>query len=183
MDDDVIARMRKEEAALARKLKAVRDVLLAYGDDVETGVHTPPRTAKAFAKETSSSDSGKKRIDAFGRYGQMIVATSMSVILESEGPVRTREIVTALDRLGVKITGENHINAVGALLSRSADIVSHGKAGWTLENSDRAREIVSAYAYKKTEASIETTDAPEAASEGVAPPVEASSNPNLWPGA
>ena len=158
MDDDIIARMRGEEADLSRKLKAVRDLLVAYGQDVGTPHVSLPATAikvgpPRAAAAASSRD--KVGIDGFGPYGKGIVATAMAAMLDSPDNLKTRAIVEFLEARNVAITGENKVNAVGALLSRSSDIASHGKAGWSLVSDDRAKEIVSQYAHKENEPSEE----------------------------
>lgn len=168
MDHDIITRMRIEEADLSRKLKAVRDLLAAYGQEVGTAnVNLPaaavtPSAGPARAHATSSRE--KVGIDGFGSYGRRIVATSMMAILMSTGPVKTREIVEFLESMDVAITGENKVNAVGALLSRSSDIVSHGKGGWTVADDAQARDIVSEHAFKENEAPVaDAADASETA--------------------
>lgn len=164
MDGDVIARMQQEEAELSKKLKAVRDLLAAYG--VAARVDAVAVVAPAPAR-TASSGRGKVGIQGFGEYGRKVVASAIRVLLASEFPLKTRAIVDALDAAGVEITGENKINALGALLARSADITSHGKAGWSLPNRGRAEEIVGEYAPKENEppedpmALLGGSDAPE----------------------
>ena len=159
--------MRAEEADLARKLRAVRDLLAAYGEDVGAPNVSLPATAiirKPEKSATASQGRGKVSIDGFGPYGKRIVATAMAAMLMSPDLVKTREIVAYLELLKVSITGENKVNAVGALLSRSADIVSHGKAGWAVLDADMAHEIVLAHAHKENEASeADAADASETA--------------------
>lgn len=53
--------------------------------------------------------------------------------------------------MGVVITGQNKVNALGALLSRSVDIVSHGKAGWSLADYEKAVRIVAEHAAQPKE--------------------------------
>ncbi|WP_130322929.1 hypothetical protein [Sphingomonas sp. BK036] len=161
MDGDIITRMRVEEADLSRKLKAVRDLLAAYGQgDPANNVSLPFAAAVSTAanvRPTSSPTGSREKasIEGFGSYGKRIVSTAMSVMLMSSGPVKTRDIVEFLEAMNVEITGENKVNAVGALLSRSADITSHGKSGWTVADDVKAHAIVSEYAYKENAPSSE----------------------------
>lgn len=183
MDRDVINQMRAEEANLSRKLKAVRDLLAAYGEDVGTPTYNVPAsifTNSVPARTGATVGREKVGIEGFGKYGRVIVATSMQAMLMSLDPVKTREIVDFLEAMKIQITGENKVNAVGALLSRSADIISHGKGGWSVADDARAREVVGEYAHKENEAPSETADASDAASEGEPPPKPASSDPSAW---
>lgn len=163
MDGDIIARMRSEEADLARKLKAVRDFLAAYGQAPSNDI--PAQGAKV----QPAAPRGKVGIDGYTPYGRGIVATAMIPMLKTKHPVKTRAIVEFLQGLGVEITGQEPVNAVGALLYRSADIRSHGKAGWTVADESTANEIVSQYAHKENEASHgKAEDASEAGMQGAA---------------
>ena len=146
MDSDIIAQMRKEEADLARKLKAVRDFLAAYNvsaSNEPAPIPTSPAKAAAPARE-------KVGIEGFSDYGREVVAAAMRELLPATHPIKTRRIVEGLQQKGVAISGKDPVNALGAMLYRSADIVSHGKAGWTLADSVTAEEIVGKYAPKET---------------------------------
>lgn len=176
MDSDIIARMRAEEADLVRKLAAVRDFLSVYG-----GAPKVPSGDQPTRKPASREPVG---IDGFGEYGRKIVAHSMQCLLLSPHPVRTRDVVQFLEALNIQISGENKINAVGALLARSRDIVSHGKRGWTVADSDTAREIVGKYTHKENEAPSEQSPEPQKpAGWGAPPPPPAPSHSNPWPSA
>jgi hypothetical protein len=177
VDGDIIARMRAEEAELSRKLKAVQSFLAAYGAD--TGDSSGPAPRKA--NPTSSRE--KVGIDGFGSYGRTVVAEAMRMLLLSPHPVKTRDLIAPIEAMGVTITGENKINALGALLARSIDITSHGKGGWSIANTERAYEIVSQYGHKENEAPSETAGASDAAGWGAPTPSPAPVNPNPWPSA
>lgn len=168
MDKDIIAQMRAEEADLARKLKAVRDFLVAYGapasNDLTRAV-TPTPVQKAQAEGR-----GKVDIDGYSPYGRGIVATAMVVLLTANHPMKTRQIVEVLQSMNVEITGQDPINAVGALISRSTDIISHGKAGWTLADVEKAREIVGKYALKENEPRSDDAGGSDAGTEGASTP-------------
>jgi hypothetical protein len=143
VDSETIARMRAEEADLMRKLKAVRDFLAVYGDDAPR-VALPADNKRAAGRE-------KVSITGFSRYGQIVVAECMRLMLTASHPTKTRALVEFLEATGIEISGENKINAVGALLSRSADIISHGKAGWTLADPTIATQIVAEHGHKENE--------------------------------
>lgn len=46
-------------------------------------------------------------------------------------PTKTSDILTAIEATGVKIGGEVPVGNLSAMLSRSKQFLSHGKAGWT----------------------------------------------------
>lgn len=162
MENDVIARMRAEETDLLRKLKAVRDFLAAYGDIVPSDSLSSVRSE---AKRPQTPARGKVGIGGYSNYGRRIVAEAMRAMLTQSHPMKSRQIVEAITAMGIDITGENKVNALGALLYRSADIESHGKAGWTLRDRDTALKIVADYGHNANGAA---EAAPE--TEGVAPP-------------
>jgi hypothetical protein len=147
MDSDIIAQMRKEEADLARKLRAVRDFLAAY--DVNASNESAPAPTRPAKVPTQARE--KVGIEGFSDYGRGVVAAAMRELLPASHPIKTRLIVEVLQQKGVAISGKDPVNALGAMLYRSADIVSHGKAGWTLADSETAKEIVGKYAPKEND--------------------------------
>jgi hypothetical protein len=160
VDNDIVARMREEEADLARKLAAVRQFLAAYDSNTDDG-GAAAGTNRYEEVKKRETQRGKVGIDGYGEYGRQIVAIAMMAMIDTAEPVRTRKIVEYLDAAGVHITGENKINAVGALLSRSNDIVSHGKRGWTLADESTARSIIQHYALNENEAPSDTSPEPQ----------------------
>lgn len=145
MDTDVISRMRIEEADLVRKLKAVRDFLSAYGEKPSA----EPEKNLAVAKPPSEAKPrGKVGIEGYSSYGRTVVAEAMRAMLVDDKPIKSRQLVEFITAMGVEITGENKVNALGALLYRSANIDSHGKAGWTLKDREAAHKIVAEYGSK-----------------------------------
>lgn len=143
MDGDIIARIDEEEADLLRKLKAIQEFKAAYG----------VRSVEGAAVDSRKSNSRSRvSIEGFGKYGRTVVAEAMRFLLFATTPMKTRELVPNIEAMGVNINGENKINALGALLARSIDIVSHGKAGWTLADKERARVIVAEHGHNETEA-------------------------------
>jgi len=147
--DDIVERMRREREDLARKLRAVDAFLAAY----DAGDVAAQTTGSPHSRQKTNSRMSREKVgvDGFGEYGRGIVANAMKRLLESPHPARTREIVDYIESIGIEISGENKINAVGAMLARSADIVSHGKKGWTVADEAVAREIVGKYAQKEKE--------------------------------
>ncbi|MGN6271297.1 MAG: hypothetical protein ACTHM0_15540 [Sphingomonas sp.] len=157
MRNDIIDQMRAEEADLVKKLNAVRAFIIAYGE----GDGAPREKAEPMRKATTSAR-GKVGIEGYSRYGQVVVAEAMRVLIASSSLVRTRQLVEAVEAMGIEISGENKINALGALLSRSEDIISHGKSGWELSDRDAAKEIVAKYGHKENEPHSETAGGSDA---------------------
>lgn len=147
VDSEIIAQMRREEADLSRKLKAVRDLLAAYS--VAPSNEVPP--TKSSRSEPATQAREKVAIEGFSDYGRSIVASAMREMLSATQPVKTRQIVEALQAKQIAISGKDPVNALGAMLYRSIDITSHGKAGWTLADPQAAKEVVGKYAYKENE--------------------------------
>ncbi|MDO9222352.1 MAG: hypothetical protein Q7U20_01410 [Caulobacter sp.] len=163
----------------ARRMVAHEAVLSAYGVAVpKAGLAatppftTPARTAEAPVRAPAGQvEQGDRRsIKNFTEYGREVIATAMDCLIGQTAPVKTRELVDAIGRRGVEIRGENPINALGALLKRSADITSHGKRGWTLTDQDSAQDIARMYARKENEPPSVPAGGSDAAGEGVSPP-------------
>lgn len=169
MEDDILRRMAQEEADLLRKLEAVRAFRQAYGATTADVARSPP--AAVSSRPSPVPEQGEKRsIHNFTEYGRQVIATAMACMIDQHAPVKTRLLVEAINARGLEIRGENPINALGALLKRSADITSHGKSGWTLSNPDAAREIVGKYAYSENEPPSVSASGSDAAGEGAPPP-------------
>lgn len=178
MNNEIVARMREEEADLSRKLAAVRQFLAAYGEAPSGEGEVNAAMRKPAMEKRAETQRGKISIDGYGAYGRGIVANAMMAMIVSPSPVKTRKIVEHLDAMGVDITGENKINAVGALLSRSSDIVSHGKSGWTLADEESARAIIQRYAHNENEAPNDMSSEPQkSAAEGASTPAVARIDP------
>lgn len=133
MDGDIVERMRTEEAELSKKLEAVRAFLAAYGDG-----GSPAPTARKAA----TGSRPKVGLDGYGDYGRKVVIASMQVLLTANHPMQTRSVLDAIIGMGIEVSGESKINALGALLGRSEDIRSHGKAGWSLIDRDKVLPLV-----------------------------------------
>lgn len=179
MDADIVARMRSEEADLARKLQAVRDFLAAYGE----APANPSRQSTAGLRVEPGSRP-KVGIDSFTAQTRTSVVLSMMALTQTNGLMKTSELVEFVESMGHQISGENKVNALGALLARSADLIGHGKSGWELADRERALEIVNHYAPKRNEASpVKPEDASEVDGEGGSTPDPSQFNPHQWRGA
>lgn len=148
MDSDIVQRLKAEEADLARKLEAVRAVLAAYG-----GSEVATVLAERRVERRSGGSRPKVEIDGFGAYGRKVVAEALRMMATSNHPLKTRQLVEPIEAMGVEITGENKINALGALLARSVDVISHGKAGWSVADREKAFRIVAEHGQKENEPS------------------------------
>jgi hypothetical protein len=177
MDADIVKRMREEEAALARKLKAVRDLLAAYGEGPkEAGESRAPQ------KEAGTGSREKVEITSFTEQTRRSVVLAMQALTVNPGLMKTRELVEFVEAMGHEISGQNKVNALGALLARSADIVGHGKSGWALADREKALAIVNEYAPKEIEPSSDEAVGSKPAGWGVAPPSPAPSpSSSGWP--
>jgi hypothetical protein len=170
---DIVAQMKAEEAALVRKLDAVRQFLAAYGEGAATRGASAPRSPRAAAE----------RVDKFGSYGKGVISAAMEC-LPSEGdePISTRELVDRLELRGVEIRGQNKVNALSALLARSSQIKGHGRAGWTRKQQDEFEALKGDAPPKENEApSGEATGASEPSGWDVASTPTASINPQTRP--
>jgi len=189
VDASTIQKVKAERAELLRKLAAVDVFLAAYGEQpasvphhaAESSAVVTARLPPAARATADAPSKDKKAIENFTPYGRKAIATSMSYLIGRSTPVRTRELVDLLEGIGFAIRGENAINALGALLGRSEDIVSHGKAGWTLADPDKAAEIVRNYAHKENEPPSASADGSDAADEGPSPPESAQDQSNWGP--
>lgn len=142
--DDIIARMRIEEADLARKLEAVRALIAAYTGE-PMGTDSSPASARNVDDRKPPIRSGsrdKVSIDGYSAYGRAVIVEALRALALAPFPVKTRDLVPAIEDHGIEIRGESKVNALGALLARSQDIVSHGKAGWSAANREEAMRIV-----------------------------------------
>lgn len=147
MDADIVRRMREEEADLVRKLQAVRDFLAAYGE----APITRPQPAAGRARAEGGTRP-KVEIDSFTAQTRNSVVLAIQALTTTTGLMKTSELVQYVEAMGHTISGENKVNALGALLSRSADLIGHGKSGWELADREKALEIVNNYAPKRNEA-------------------------------
>jgi len=137
MDGQIITHLRAEEADLVKKLGAIRSVLAVYDP-------APAAPVSARAKEEAGDDPGtalarevvrsaSRRITTMTEYANGIRSVARQVIQNSTvQPVPTRLIIEELTRRGMEIRGQNPLNAVSALLSRSPEFTAQGRNGWML---------------------------------------------------
>ena len=176
MDADIVARMRGEEADLSRKLQAVRDFLAAYGE----APSSPSRMA-ATGPRAEAGTRPKVNISSFTAQTRTSVVLSMMALTMNDGLMKTSELVEFVESMGHQISGENKVNALGALLARSVDLIGHGKSGWELADREKALEIVSQYAPKRNEAPTgDAGGASEADGESGRTPEPSPVNPPPW---
>lgn len=139
MDDDIIATMKAEEAALLQKLAAVQQFLAAYRDVSGDKPRRPQRVLATRVVRVSDED----RMDKFGPYGQRIVDAVDSILPGCDSnPVPTRQIVGYLDSQNIEIRGANKVNALSALLARSSKMKGWGRAGWTRSAPQDGRHFI-----------------------------------------
>lgn len=148
MDDRIVRTMREEEADLSRKLKAIREFLAAYGEATKR-VEGGDRPAMATSIKPSRE---KVEITSYTDQTRPSVVLSMQALAIEPKPVKTRQLVDFVEMMGHEITGKDKVNSLGALLGRSADIIGHGKSGWSLADRDKAVEIIGRYYPNKNEA-------------------------------
>ena len=149
MQAEIIKQMRDEEAALLRKLEAVRTFLAAYG---EVAVTSGPASAQATKRAISVQRIREKvSITSFTVQTRQSVLLSLEAMVHATGLVRTSDLVDYVHRRGHQISGENKVNALGALLARSEDVEGHGKSGWTVPDRERALVILKEHLYKENE--------------------------------
>lgn len=160
MDDQIIRQLKAEEATLARKLHAVRELLTLYGGAAVSESTPSPAASKRGGQRE------KVEITGFTEASRQSVALAMEALLHGTPPIRTRNLVSYIEARGHEISGNDKINALGALLGRSADIISHGKSGWSLADRERALDIVAAHAPKENEAHSGFAGASDAGNEG-----------------
>jgi hypothetical protein len=181
MDDTILKHLEVEAASLEAKLTAIRGVIAVYRGD------SAPRTTAAVRAQSPSrvfASSGPMAVklgherpsglkDAVLRVAREVIATS-SVL-----PVSTREIMDALETEGIQIAGEKPQNGVSSILSRADDIISNGRAGWTLKSQMFGSE---AGASKENETSgnpFEEPDVSDAGKDSAPPPSDPfTSNPS-----
>lgn len=131
MDDDFIAKIDAEEAALEVKLAALRQLKAVYG--------MGPKPATRPSARATSAPTGPRpsrplsdRMDKFGSYGSSVINAAMDFLPGvNQRPIMTRDLVEKLEARGVAIRGENKVNALSALLARSTRVKGHGRSGWT----------------------------------------------------
>ena len=157
--------MRREEADLVRKLNAVRDFLAAYGEN-------PIEAPQLDRVRTSSPQAVREKaeITSFTEQTRRSVLLSIEAMGYSNGLIKTKQLVEYVESRGHEISGKNKVNALGALLARSADVVGHGKSGWDVVDRAEAIKMLERFEYKEKEPSSEDAVGSDAGQEGAATP-------------
>lgn len=164
MNADIVAQMRREEADLVRKLKAVRDFLAAYGEaPVDAGAADQSRR-----EPSTPSPREKVEITSFTEQTRRSVLLSLEAMAHTTGLLKTKQLVEYVERRGHEISGNNKVNALGALLARSLDVKGFGKSGWDVADRDRALKLLTEYEYKENEPTSENAVGSDAVSESAA---------------
>jgi hypothetical protein len=133
LDQDIVARMKAEEADLVRKLEAIRAFLRAYIPEQATS--GSPKSIQPHQPATVGRATERERVglDRFTSYGRDVITAVIRIISDcGPQPVPTRDLVKRLELEGVEIRGADKGNALSALLARSIDVRSNGRRGWTL---------------------------------------------------
>jgi hypothetical protein len=162
VDDEFLSRMRAEEAELTRKLTAVRHVIAAYSG-------SSPQSSASETKPRDSQRRPRTSLDGFGTYGRLVVTEAMKALLPAREPVITRKLVEELQAKGIEIRGNDPVNALSALLARSADVTSHGRKGWTITDREKFKQMLGEQAHKQTEAPNGKTEGASAVADTGAP--------------
>jgi hypothetical protein len=145
MNAEIVKQMRAEEADLVRKLRAVRDFLLAYG---EAPVDAPIAPSQQAKQQTDTPRPKSVPITSFTENTRTSVALALMLMATSDGLVKTADLVKGIEAMGHEISGANKVNSLGALLARSEDVDGHGKSGWTVYDRERALSLAREHAAK-----------------------------------
>jgi hypothetical protein len=130
MDTTILNHLRAEAEELSRKLDAVQAVIAVYDPTVTPA---PKASANSASKNDAVPPSPQPRLAGGTEYSRKIREIARDTIaLSSVLPVPTRVVVDAVKQRGIEIRGLNEFNAVSALLSRSNEFQSQGRAGWIL---------------------------------------------------
>lgn len=166
MDDDIIDRMRREEAELVRKLEAVRALLRAYGGASDSIVVSGAaqaeirKTPSQQAPRSKASAREKMPLERFSPYGQLVVKAAIDECRSHLGrPIPSRHMVDLVEKRGIEVQGKDKANAISAMLARSIDLMPNGRKGWTLANPDDFDELL-------LSREVQTEEEPHSASAG-----------------
>ncbi|GAA0767328.1 hypothetical protein FHS52_001690 [Erythromicrobium ramosum] len=147
MHADIIKQMRDEEAGLLLKLNAVRNLLSVYG---EAPVATSAASTQSVKRTAPASRAREKvAITSFTMQTRMSVLLSLDAMVHAPGLLKTSALVEYIEKRGHEITGNNKVNALGALLARSEDVQGHGKSGWTVADRERALSILAEHLHNE----------------------------------
>ncbi|MDR3508835.1 MAG: hypothetical protein P4L64_13145 [Caulobacteraceae bacterium] len=137
MISDLLDQLRTEEAALQRKLDAVRAVIAAYSSEGTTPSVTYQAAKSKDHDGHGNAPKGQMPLERFSEYGQTILLAAMDVIRGRPGaPVPIRDLVSGIQAKGYEIRGRDPANALSALLARCSAVTNEGRRGWLLAESD-----------------------------------------------
>lgn len=129
MDDAIIHAMEAEAQQLEAKLSAIRSVISLYRAGERREVAAAPRAGSSRAT-APKGEARQTNVDIVRKVAIEVVQTSPTL------PVPTRAIMSELARRGVEIAGKEPQNVVSSILSRTPDLKSNGRAGWTISEQD-----------------------------------------------
>ncbi|MBH0112386.1 hypothetical protein I5E68_05380 [Novosphingobium sp. YJ-S2-02] len=185
---DITIELKAEEADLLRKLEAVRAMLSAYGEAAQEQNNPPalrlgPSRDGHLSPATSKPQPvrGPVEIDDYTEATRKSVVLSILALYINGCMLKTRDLVAFVESMGHEVNGKNKVNALGALLSRSADVQAHGKSGWTLIDRDKASAIIQKYGPKENEPRSASAGGSDAADMGAPTPSSAWNKPHLSP--
>lgn len=97
----------------------------------------PAERVQATARDDPRPDPRPTRPFASGTSAAIIDAVK-DHLKGRTTPTRTRDLMDMLSAKGIEVGGAVPQNSVSSMLSKSPDIVSHGRAGWTLAEKNKA---------------------------------------------
>ena len=126
--NDMLKAARDEKQKLLERLKAVQEVIRAYGGE------------PASAGDPRPASTGVRRTRAPSERTQKIRDLVTSLLSGQADPVPTRDILVFVLAEGIEVVGSQPVSTLSALLSHSEEFESHGRAGWTLMRDIRNAE-------------------------------------------
>lgn len=134
MDIAILKVMEAEAQQLEAKLSAIRSVISLYRNDASAGSNVTPALTQTVAPIPVATKTAifralmerQTNVDIVRRVAIEAVSTSPTL------PVPTREIMRELERQGVHVVGAVPQNVVSSILSRTPELMSNGRSGWTL---------------------------------------------------
>ena len=119
------------------KLQHLRSVRDLYAKRDDQGANTAKVAPTAFRDEAPTT----RRLPTTG-VSVAILDAVREFLRDREYPTPTREIMAMLDRSGIRIGGTNPQNSVSSLMSKAPEILSRGRSGWVLKNTNSAGGVL-----------------------------------------
>lgn len=152
MSNPFVTSLRKEIRSLEKelegdprfkKLRRLMAALEVYLEDEDDGADedvgaasqspSPPSSAPSADAESPPTPKGRTQSDK----NEQILEFATSIIRDhGNKPIRTRDILAAVQARGVAVHGQNPRNTLSAILSYSERFTAHGKSGWTIKLDD-----------------------------------------------